>query len=66
MYFNGSISAIATRALRKIQRKRRYTEVLRETEPLLSKNGKTSSKCNISNCICEAEISLKDCEELGK
>ncbi|XP_045472225.1 sodium/potassium/calcium exchanger 3-like isoform X2 [Harmonia axyridis] len=64
MYFNGSISALATRALRKIKRKRRYTEVLRETEPLLAKNGKTGSKCNIANCVCEADISLKDCEEL--
>lgn len=61
MYFNGSISAVATRALRKIKRKRRYTEVLRETEPLLTKNGKSN---NISNCIIETDISLKDCEEL--
>ncbi|KAK9869625.1 hypothetical protein WA026_003372 [Henosepilachna vigintioctopunctata] len=64
MYFNGSISAVANRALKKIQRKRRYTEILRETEPLLTKNGKSNSSCNVSNCICEADISLKDCEEL--
>ncbi|KAL3282931.1 hypothetical protein HHI36_006089 [Cryptolaemus montrouzieri] len=67
MYFNGSINALATRALRRIQRKRRYTEIMRETEPLLSKiekAGKEGSKCNISNCVCEADISLKDCEEL--
>lgn len=61
MYFNGTMSSLAHRALNRLRRKRTYTEILSETKPLLStQNG----KCNLTNCICEADISLKDCEDL--
>lgn len=53
------------RLLRKCKRKKNYTEVLGETHPLLGDPEKNNLQCN-HGIIIDSEVTLKDCEDLGK
>lgn len=64
MCFNTAVSSCAHRLLAKCRRRKNYTEVISEQRPLLlekAENGTVSPQTE----ILEAELTLKDCEELG-
>lgn len=73
MYFNEEITSAVHRLARCCRRKKTYMEVvLSERQPLLLQNGKEkyggaqNGLIQPNGNVFETELTLKDCEELGK
>lgn len=70
MYFNNRISSFFNRCTRRCRKYPRYTEVT-EQSPLLGKdaakvpNGQSEPFSQPQSQVMDAELTLKDCEELG-
>lgn len=68
MYFNNAMSSAAHRLLRCCGRSPKYTELAEHT-PLLGNNSEKPNsdlKQNGHSSVLDTELTLKDCEDLGK
>lgn len=66
MAFNNSLSSSANRLVTRLKKRSYYTEIIGETQPLLTaQDGKyNNNETNNVHGILDAELTLKDCEEL--
>lgn len=66
MYFNKPISNSFNRLVRRCQRRSLFKEVISETHPLLGHSEKNGMYALERGNVLDSELTLKDCEDLGK